>query len=162
MPAKIVIGVSTSRSLVLELVRTTSMSLVGSTLTRTSPKLEVPSLIVAGRTTLTVGTRKLLVLVAKPEGVETEIGPLKAPAGTVALRVVSVTLEKDAATPLKATLVAPVKLDPPMVTAVPAAPDTGLKVVMTGGVPLDDVDVTRRSSMLIFGRLPVFPAVGPL
>ena len=132
VPPKTVTGESTVRSLTLELVNVTSTSESGVTLSVTLPVALVPSLIEAGRTTATVGTKKLLVLDPTPLGVETEIGPVKAPTGTDALMLVSVRLEKVAATPLKATFVAPVKFEPPIVTEVPATPDTGSKDVTTG------------------------------
>ena len=80
-----VTGVSTVRSLVLELVNSTVMSSVASTFTLSSPVASAPSLIEAGRTTATVGAAKEPVLVATPPGVVTETGPAVAPTGTVAL-----------------------------------------------------------------------------
>jgi hypothetical protein len=79
-------------------------------------------------------TAKLLALVAVPAGVLTLIGPLAAPGGTVACIAVLDVILKLAATPLKVTAVAPVKLVPLMVTVVPAGPEPGEKLVMAGGL----------------------------
>src|SRR5206468_562465 len=65
------------------------------------------------------------VLVAVPAGVVTLSGPEVAPAGTVARMVVSEVTVKVALTPLNATAVAPVKLDPVMVTLVATGPLVG-------------------------------------
>jgi hypothetical protein len=75
-------------------------------------------------------------LVAVPPAVVTAIVPLEEQFGTVALICVELTTLKDAACPLKLTLVAPVRLVPVMVTLDPAAPLTGEKPLMVGaGVP---------------------------
>ena len=67
-------------------------------------------------------------------GVVTEILPVVAPAGTVAVIEVDETTVKPAAEPLKSTLVAPVKLVPVIVTTVvPAGPLGGEKPEMVGG-----------------------------
>jgi hypothetical protein len=81
-----------------------------------------------------VPTVKLLALVAVPPGVVTEIGPLVAPLGTVAVTCVDeFTLKLEAATPLNPTPLAPVKLVPVITTLVPDAPPAGEKPVIVGG-----------------------------
>ena len=58
------------------------------------------------------------------------MGPLVAPAGTVALSCVSLsTPSVAAARPLNVTAVAPVRSLPPMVTTVPTGPEVGLRLV---------------------------------
>jgi hypothetical protein len=61
-----------------------------------------------------------VLLLAVPEGVVTVMGPLVAPVGTVAVICVpELTVNDDAAVPLNATPVAPVKPVPVIVTDVP-------------------------------------------
>jgi hypothetical protein len=71
------------------------------------------------------------VVVVPPE-VPTVMGPLLAPAGTVALMAVSELTLNVAAVPLKLTVLAPVKPDPVMVTVVPTAPLTGVNALTDG------------------------------
>ena len=71
-------------------------------------------------------------LVAVPSGVVTEILPVVAPAGTVALICVPETTVKVAAVALKRTLLAPVKFVPVTVTLEPTGPIVGLKEVIVG------------------------------
>jgi len=72
-------------------------------------------------------------LVAVPAGLVTVMGPVVAPAGTVAVIWMEVTTVNVALTPLKLTLVVPMKLVPVMVTEVPTGPDVGVKLEMMGG-----------------------------
>ena len=96
----------------------------------------VPTSPDVGEKLVTVGpdTLKLATLVPVPLGVVTEIGPVVAPAGTVATMVVAVTAAglKLADAPLNVTDVVPRKSVPVMVTAVPEGPETGEKSVMLG------------------------------
>jgi hypothetical protein len=66
-----------------------------------------------------VVTEKLFVELALPFGVVTEIFPLVAPLGTVAVIWVALITVKEAEVPLKATAVAPVRFVPVIVTDVP-------------------------------------------
>ena len=77
-------------------------------------------------------TVKLVLLLAVPPGVVTPIGPVVAPAGTVAVICVPEFTVKTALVPLKVTAVAPVKLEPVMITLVPTAPLPGVKLVIVG------------------------------
>jgi len=77
---------------------------------------------------------KLLALVAVPPEVVTLIGPVVAPLGTVAEIEVAEFTVKLALTPLKVTVVAPVKLVPLIVTVVPTGPLVGVKLVIVGGL----------------------------
>ncbi len=77
-------------------------------------------------------TVKLVVLVAVPPGAVTEIRPVVAPAGTVAVILVEELTTKDAVTLLKRTTVAPVKFVPVIVTEVPTRPEVGENEVMVG------------------------------
>jgi hypothetical protein len=81
-------------------------------------------------------TVKLLALVPVPAAVVTLIVPVVAAEGTVVEIDVSELTVKFAPAPLNATVVAPVKFAPEIVTLVPAAPLVGEKLVMLGaGVP---------------------------
>lgn len=79
-------------------------------------------------------TVKLLELEAAPPGPVIPIGPVAAPAGTVAaIRVADVTV-KVAFTPPTVTALASVKLAPPRISVVPGGPLVGEKVLMEGGL----------------------------
>ena len=78
-----------------------------------------------------------------PPGVVTAIRPDVAPNGTVVvIEVADTTVKFVATTPLNCTAVAPVKLNPVIVTAVPTNAPVGVRLVMVGaginvnGVPL--------------------------
>jgi hypothetical protein len=77
-------------------------------------------------------TVKRLALVAVLPELVTVIGPLLAPAGTIALTRVSLTTLKNAARPLKLTAVVPVKPLPVRVTLLPTGPEVGAKLVSVG------------------------------
>jgi hypothetical protein len=80
-----------------------------------------------------VPTVKLLALVAVPPGVVTEIGPLVAPLGTVAVICVEeFTLKLAAAVPLNPTPLAPARFVPRIATIVPDGPFVGVKLVIVG------------------------------
>ena len=70
------------------------------------------------------------------------MGPVIAPAGTVAVTVPELLTVNVAALPLNETAVAPVKFVPVIVTPVPTAPITGAKEVMAG-VTVKRVVVTK-------------------
>jgi hypothetical protein len=75
---------------------------------------------------------KLVVLVAVPPGVVTEMGPVVAPVGTVAVIWVLEFTVYVAETWLNLTAVAPVKLVPAIATEVPIGPTVGVKDVIVG------------------------------
>lgn len=76
---------------------------------------------------------KLAALELVPPGLWTVIGPVVAPNGTMAAMVVLLeTVKLVAATPLKRTAVALVKLRPVMTTFVPGKPCAGVKLLMLG------------------------------
>ena len=82
-----------------------------------------PVMVGAGTGTDTV---KLPTEVALPCGVATEIFPVVAPLGTVAVTCVALlTVIEDEATPLKETAVVPLRLVPFTVTEAPTAPLMG-------------------------------------
>src|SRR5256712_4387866 len=81
-------------------------------------------------------TVKLPALLAVPAEVVTLIGPLVAPAGTVAVIVVAEPTVKLALVPLNSTALAPVKLVPLIETLVPAGPLIGVKLETVGGAGL--------------------------
>jgi len=105
-----------------------------------------PQLMPAGlEVTVPVPTSKLLLLTlntavtvklpaefAVPAGVVTLSGPVVAPVGTIRRTEVADNTVNDADIPLIFTAVAPVKLLPVIVTAVPAGPVAGEKLVIAG------------------------------
>src|SRR5947207_3087177 len=88
-------------------------------------------------------TVKLPALLAVPPGVVTLIGPLVAPAGTVAVIAVAEPTVKLALVPLNSTAEAPVKLVPLMVTLAPTGPLAGVKLVIVGGLAFVTLTVPR-------------------
>ena len=99
-----------------------------------------------------------LVAVSCP-ATSTVILPVVVPAGTVAVIWVPAKFtELAAAMPLNLTPGVAPKLKPLIVTVSPTKPEAGEKAVIEGAV-LPGVDVTKTSSMLILGRLPVEPPV---
>jgi hypothetical protein len=89
--------------------------------------------------TVLVLTVKLLVLVAVPLGVVTEIGPLLAPAGTVAVICEFELTVNVVAVPPNETAVVPVRLLPLIVTLVPVGPLVGVKPLIEGAGPVASV-----------------------
>ena len=86
-----------------------------------------------------------------------EILPLN-PRPMVAVMVVGETMVKEeAAVPPNLTEVDPVKLEPVMVTRVPAGPDVGLKELMIGGVRYVNPARVPVPCGLVTATLPVAP-----
>lgn len=102
------------------------------------------------------GTIKLDGLIAVPLGVVTEIGPLFAPFGTVAVIMTSELTVKLAFLAANITLVAPVKFDPLIVTTVPAVPCDGVKPLIVGAA------TTVKLVVLIAIPWGVVTAMGPV
>src|SRR5438093_3212745 len=98
------------------------------TLVPTGPLVGVKLEMVGGFTTV-----KLPALLAVPPAVVTLIGPVVAPAGTVAVIAVAEFTVNRRAVPMNRTALAPVKLVPLIVTLVPTGPLVGVKLVMVGG-----------------------------
>src|SRR5438552_8633288 len=131
---------------------TVKLALVPLNRTAVAPVKLVPLIVTVAPTPPLVGeklvivgggmTVKLLELLAVPPAVVTLIGPLEAPAGTVAVIAVAELTVKLALVPLNRTALAPVKLVPLMVTLVPTGPLAGVKLVMVGGLSLETVTVT--------------------
>src|SRR5258706_4068777 len=111
------------------------------TLVPTGP-LVGAKLVMVGGLAVTV---KAPLLLAVPPGVVTLIGPVVAPAGTVAVIEVAELTVKVAPTPLTVTALAPVKLVPVIVTLVPTGPLVGAKLVMVGGLTV----VTVKTLLLV-------------
>jgi hypothetical protein len=107
---------------------------------------------------VTVVTVKFVELVAVPLGVVTEIGPVVAPEGTVALIRAAFCTVKVAETPLKRTAVAPVKFVPLIWTEVPTGPLVGLNDVIVGA----PVVVTVKFVELVAVPLGVVTRIGPV
>ena len=76
------------------------------------------------------------MLESVPLGVTISTEPLVAPDGTVVVMRDGLTTVNVAAVPLKATLVAPVRCVPSILTTVPATPDAGI-VSTNGPKPTD-------------------------
>jgi hypothetical protein len=119
-----------------------------------------PALPLVGEKSVIVGagmTVKLVMLVAVPPGVVTVIGPVVAPAGTVAvIRDGPLTL-KSALAPLNRTAVAPLKFVPLTVTDVPALPLVGEKLVIVGA----GLEMTVKLVALVAVPPGVVTAIGP-
>jgi hypothetical protein len=112
----------------------------------------VPAEAIDGAKPLIVGafeapTSKDVALVADPLGEVTLMGPLKAPAGTVATIVVVVADSTEAGVPPKLTAFSDptaLKPTPEIVTLVPGGPSTGSKAM------IDVVDASSRSIEMMF------------
>jgi hypothetical protein len=98
-----------------------------------------------------------IVLVAVPPEVVIAIGPVVAPAGTVAVTCESEFTAKVADTPLKVSMIAPVKPCPMMVTTVPTAPLIGVKLVMFGRT----VNVAELAALPPAVVIAIFPLLAP-
>jgi hypothetical protein len=105
---------------------------------------DVPTWPEVGLKLLMVGpllvTVKLPDEVALPLGVVTLTLPVMAPFGTVAAICVALFTMKEAAVPLNAIAVAPVRFVPVMLTDVPTCPLVGLKLEMVGA----DAEITVK------------------
>jgi hypothetical protein len=105
-------------------------------------------------------TVKRLALVAVLPELVTLIGPLLAPAGTMAVICVSLTTLKNAARPLKLTAVVPVKPLPIRVTLLPTGPEVGVKLDSVGvGVGEGESVLSAR---IVRASVIVLPAVTAL
>ncbi len=109
-------------------------------------------------------TVKLWELQPVPPGVVTQIFPLVAPVGTVALiRVDEVTMNVVAETPLNVTLVAPVKFVPVMVTDVPTGPLVGENEEIVGAaVVVVTVKLWELQPVPLGAVTQIFPLVAPV
>jgi hypothetical protein len=121
------------------------------TLVPTGPLVGVKLVIVGGLMTV-----KLLALLAVPPAVATLIGPLEAPAGTVAVMAIAEFTAKLALVPLNSTAVAVVKFVPLIVTLVPTGPLVGVKLEMVGGL------MTVKLLALLAVPPAVVTLIGPL
>jgi hypothetical protein len=101
------------------------------TLVPTGPKVGVNEVIVGAPAA--VVTLKPWELQSLPPGVVTQIFPVVAPLGTVAVIFVEDFTVNVAEAPWNVTLVAPVKFVPVIVTVVPTGPEVGEKEVTVGG-----------------------------
>ena len=101
-----------------------------------------------------VRTVKVLALVAVPPPATTEIVPVVAAPGTVAVICEVLSPAKVAEVPLNFTALTPMKSVPVMTTLVPVLPDAGVKPVMDGADG-GDVALAERAGAedgLDFGR----------
>jgi hypothetical protein len=111
---------------------------------------EKPKMVGGRRTT------KLAPLVAVPAGLVTVMGPVVAPAGTVAVICVLLLSVKTAVMPLKRTSVVPVKFVPVMVTDAPTGPDVGEKLAIVGG------RMTTKLALLVAVPAGLVTVMGPV
>src|SRR5207247_3814250 len=102
---------------------------------------------------------KVVELVAVPPDVVTLIAPLVAPDRTVAVTCVSELTVKEAAAPLKATAVAPVKWEPVIVTPVPIGPLVGANELIVGA---EGATVTVKVVELVAVPPDVVTLIAPL
>lgn len=106
---------------------------------------------------------KFVELCAVPPGVVTEMGPVLAPDGTVAVIWVSELKVNVAPTPLNVTAVALASPVPEIVTEVPAPPLVGLKLLMTGGgTTVKLVELVPVPATVVTEMGPVVTPVGAL
>jgi hypothetical protein len=98
-------------------------------------------------------------LVAVPPGVVTEILPVVAPVGTVAVICVYETTVNVAETPLNLTFVAPVNAVPVIVTLRPTLPLVGVKAVIVG-CTLNTLPLTPVPAGVVTLILPVSAPLG--
>jgi len=99
-----------------------------------------------------VTVKRVVVFKGPLPGVVTVMGPVVAPAGTVVVIVPEGLTVKVDATPLNETAVAPVKLVPVIVTAVPTGPKigvNGLKLMPSRKAMMSSVAVGPIASVLI-------------
>src|SRR5438093_1494124 len=87
------------------------------------------------------------------------IGPVVAPLGTVAVICVSEFTAKEAAAPLNATAVAPVKCEPLIVTPAPTGPLAGLNELIIGA---EGATVTVKLVALVAVPPGVVTLIGPV
>ncbi len=121
------------------------------TLVPTDPLVGERPVMVGGLTTVNA-----LELVAVPPAVVTLIGPVVAPADTVARIEVAEVTVKLALTELKVTEVAPLKFVPLMITLVPTGPLVGAKLVIVGG------STTVNALLLVAVPPAVVTLIGPV
>jgi len=114
----------------------------------------VPIVADPGANSVIAGRTRNVVDLAVPVGVTTEIWPVVAVAGTVAVTVVADTGVNDAGVPLKLTAVGPVSPPPLIVTSVPTGP-------MVGEIPLIDGFMVNLFT-LVAGPSGVDTAIGPV
>jgi len=124
----------------------------------------VPRMPLVGEKEAMSGTSmKACELVTVPEELVTEIGPLVAPLGTVAVIWVSETTINVADVPLKATPVAPVYWAPLMVTLVPTGPLVGVKEeirsAVSAGVDILATNVSVSPALAAWNALTVGKSV---
>jgi hypothetical protein len=149
---------------------TVKIAFLPSNITTVAPVKFVPSIVttvplgpLTGLKPVIVGggiTVNGVLLVAVPLGVVTAMGPVAAPSGTIAVIFLLLLLTVNcAATPPNVTLVAPLKLGPLIVTAVPTPPLCGEKLVMVGGA-----GGNRTVKFVVLVAVPpgVATAIGPV
>jgi len=126
------------------------------TLLPTAPEVGVKLVITGGPITV-----KLMALIPTPLAAVTEMGPVLAPAGTVAMiDVAETTLNEVAGVLLNATAVTPSRLVPLMVTVVPTAPVVGVNLVTVGAGTVKLVLEVVIPAAVVTVRGPVVAPVG--
>ena len=100
---------------------------------------------------------KFVALLAVPPGVVTEILPVVAPEGTVAVILVEELRVNAAASPLNRTEDAPLNVLPSIVTLVPACPEAGVKPVIWGSTKKVPTLEARPAGLVTL----ILPVVAP-
>jgi hypothetical protein len=103
---------------------------------------------------------KLVALVAVPSGFVTVMGPVVAPAGTVAVICVAELTVNTAVVPLNFTAVVPAKFVPVMTTDLPTLPTVGENDVMVG-IPVSTVKSAELTAELMVFVTVILPVVAP-
>ncbi len=126
-----------------------------------APVKSVPLIVTTAPAALKIGAKEVMagvtvkrvvVTSGPPPGVVTVIGPVVAPAGTVAVIVPEGPSVNVAATPLNETAVAPANVGPVIVTTVPAGPNVGangLKLIPSRKAMMSSVVVGPSAVVLI-------------
>ena len=115
-------------------------------------KLPVWILVIARSGSVPSVTVKLLELVAVPPSVLTEIGPVVAPAGTMAVSWLVAVIVYDALVPLNVTLVVESRFEPVTVTPVSAMPLAGEKLMEPGAAGVWPSTLLRSTQARLFGK----------
>src|SRR5437899_523350 len=119
--------------------------------------------LVGEKEAMTGTSMKARELVTVPEGLVTEIGPLVAPFGTVAVIWESESTVNGAEVPLNATRVAPVYWAPLIVTLVPTGPLVGvneeIRSAVSAGVDILATNVSVLPAFAAWNALTVGKSV---
>lgn len=124
-----------------------------------------PTMAAKGANPVIVGAAEAFTvnapLEAAPADVTTTIGPVVAPAGTVAVICVGKSTEKLAGTPLNSTSVVPRKLLPVITTVDPTVPLLGVTEAMVGGAAIVTVKLVAELTTPPVVTMVIGPVAAP-